>query len=246
MANRPTPRAGNGGGPSKTCQFKLVLLGESAVGKSSLVLRFVKGQFHEYQESTIGAAFLTQTICLDDTTVKFEIWDTAGQERYHSLAPMYYRGAQAAIVVYDITNQESFAKAKNWVKELQRQASPNIVIALAGNKADLASKRVVEYEEAQAYAEDNGLLFMETSAKSSMNLKSYLEVKLVVDLQDGDMVVLILQKKIHKLLENHAVLKLMLYSTKLLFLRVQKEMAQRWHIINIFLMVKPLLSYINY
>lgn len=74
------------------------------MGKSSLVLRFVKGQFHEYQESTIGAAFLTQTVCLDDTTVKFEIWDTAGQERYHSLAPMYYRGAQAAIVVYDITN----------------------------------------------------------------------------------------------------------------------------------------------
>jgi len=170
MATRTTPRVGNGGGPNKTCQFKLVLLGESAVGKSSLVLRFVKGQFHEYQESTIGAAFLTQTICLDDTTVKFEIWDTAGQERYHSLAPMYYRGAQAAIVVYDITNQESFAKAKNWVKELQRQASPNIVIALAGNKADLAAKRVVEYEEAQAYAEDNGLLFMETSAKSSMNV----------------------------------------------------------------------------
>ncbi|KAI1722165.1 ras family domain-containing protein [Ditylenchus destructor] len=171
MANRTTPRSGNSSGASnKTCQFKLVLLGESAVGKSSLVLRFVKGQFHEYQESTIGAAFLTQTICLDDTTVKFEIWDTAGQERYHSLAPMYYRGAQAAIVVYDITNQESFAKAKNWVKELQRQASPNIVIALSGNKADLAAKRVVEYEEAQAYAENNGLLFMETSAKSSMNV----------------------------------------------------------------------------
>jgi len=135
-----------------------------------LVLRFVKGQFHEYQESTIGAAFLTQTVCLDDTTVKFEIWDTAGQERYHSLAPMYYRGAQAAIVVYDISNQESFAKAKNWVKELQRQASPNIVIALSGNKADLANKRVVEYEEAQSYADDNGLLFMETSAKTAMNV----------------------------------------------------------------------------
>lgn len=78
----------------------------SHLGKSSLVLRFVKGQFHEYQESTIGAAFLTQTIAVDENTiVKFEIWDTAGQERYHSLAPMYYRGAQAAIVVYDITNQ---------------------------------------------------------------------------------------------------------------------------------------------
>ena len=93
-----------------------------------------------------AAAFLTQTVCLDDTTVKFEIWDTAGQERYHSLAPMYYRGAQAAIVVYDITNQDTFGRAKTWVKELQRQASPNIVIALAGNKADLSSKRMVEYE----------------------------------------------------------------------------------------------------
>ncbi|KAH7966948.1 hypothetical protein HPB49_020866 [Dermacentor silvarum] len=136
----------NGAPQGKICQFKLVLLGESAVGKSSLVLRFVKGQFHEYQESTIGAAFLTQTVCLDDTTVKFEIWDTAGQERYHSLAPMYYRGAQAAIVVYDITNQDTFGRAKTWVKELQRQASPSIVIALAGNKADLASKRAVELE----------------------------------------------------------------------------------------------------
>jgi len=149
---------------------KLVLLGESAVGKSSLVLRFVKGQFHEFQESTIGAAFLTQTVCLDDTTVKFEIWDTAGQERYHSLAPMYYRGAQAAIVVYDITNADTFERAKTWVKELQRQASPNIVIALAGNKADLTTNRIVEYDEASAYAEENSLLFMETSAKTALNV----------------------------------------------------------------------------
>lgn len=110
-------------------QFKLVLLGDSAVGKSSLVLRFVRGQFFEYQESTIGAAFLTQTVALNDTTVKFEIWDTAGQERYHSLAPMYYRGAAAAIVVYDITNRDTFQRAKQWVKELQRQGNPNIVRA---------------------------------------------------------------------------------------------------------------------
>eukprot|EP00965_Chrysotila_dentata_P235716 6200922-Pleurochrysis_carterae.AAC.1 len=136
-------------------QFKLVLLGDSAVGKSSLVLRFVRGQFFEYQESTIGAAFLTQTVALNDTTVKFEIWDTAGQERYHSLAPMYYRGAAAAIVVFDITNrgalvrfrvQDTFQRAKQWVKELQRQGNPNIVIALAGNKSDLSSKRKVEPE----------------------------------------------------------------------------------------------------
>ncbi|XP_050685320.1 ras-related protein Rab-5C-like isoform X1 [Leptidea sinapis] len=168
--NRTGSQRANGAPQTKVCQFKLVLLGESAVGKSSLVLRFVKGQFHEYQESTIGAAFLTQTLCLDDTTVKFEIWDTAGQERYHSLAPMYYRGAQAAIVVYDITNQDTFGRAKNWVKELQRQASPSIVIALAGNKSDLAAKRMVEFDEAQAYADENGLLFMETSAKTAMNV----------------------------------------------------------------------------
>lgn len=118
----------------------------------------------------VSAAFLTQTVCLDDTTVKFEIWDTAGQERYHSLAPMYYRGAQAAIVVYDITNQDTFGRAKTWVKELQKQASPSIVIALAGNKADLASKRMVDLEEAQAYADEHGLLFMETSAKTAMNV----------------------------------------------------------------------------
>lgn len=123
-----------GAGVSKICQFKVVLLGESAVGKSSLVLRFVKREFHEFQESTIGAAFLTQTVQIDDTTVKFEIWDTAGQERYHSLAPMYYRGAQAALIVYDITSKDSFHKAQNWIRELQRQANANIVIALVGNK----------------------------------------------------------------------------------------------------------------
>merc|ERR1711968_207340 len=162
----------NSSGGSKVVQFKLVLLGDSAVGKSSLVLRFVRGQFFEYQESTIGAAFLTQNVSLNDYTVKFEIWDTAGQERYHSLAPMYYRGAAAAVVVYDITNADSFARAKSWVKELQRQGSPNIVIALAGNKCDLAAtKRKVEAQEAQEYAKDNGLLFMETSAKSALNVE---------------------------------------------------------------------------
>ncbi|KAL2078248.1 hypothetical protein ACEWY4_025933 [Coilia grayii] len=157
-------------GSTKICQFKLVLLGETAVGKSSVVLRFVKGQFQEFQEATIGAAFLTQTVCLDDTTIKFEIWDTAGQERYHSLAPMYYRGAQAAIVVFDITSADSFTRAQSWVKELQKQANPNIVIALAGNKADLANKRTVEFQEAQDYADENGLLFMETSAKTALNV----------------------------------------------------------------------------
>ncbi|MBA0839909.1 hypothetical protein Goarm_005599, partial [Gossypium armourianum] len=103
--------------------FNQVLLGDVGAGKSSLVLRFVKGQFVEFQESTIGAAFFSQTVAVNDATVKFEIWDTAGQERYHSLAPMYYRGAAAAIIVYDITNQASFERAKKWVQELQSQGS---------------------------------------------------------------------------------------------------------------------------
>jgi len=121
----------------KAVQVKLVLLGEAAVGKSSLVLRFVQNDFNENTSPTIGAAFLTQKCRLENRVVKFEIWDTAGQERFHSLAPMYYRNAQAAVVVYDITKASSLEKAKAWVKELQRQASPNIVIALVGNKLDL-------------------------------------------------------------------------------------------------------------
>ncbi|CUA67492.1 GTP-binding protein ypt5 [Schizosaccharomyces pombe 972h-] [Rhizoctonia solani] len=152
---------------SRQLQYKLVLLGESAVGKSSLVIRFVKGNYEEFRESTIGAAFLTQTVTLEDqTVVKFEIWDTAGQERYKSLAPMYYRNAHCAVVVYDITQQASLDKAKTWIRELQRQADPSIVIALCGNKSDLAARRQVTQEEAKKYADEEGLMWGETSAKS--------------------------------------------------------------------------------
>ncbi|KAG8749632.1 hypothetical protein FRC14_001217 [Serendipita sp. 396] len=123
----------------KPVQVKLVLLGEAAVGKSSVVMRFVNNEFQANKEPTIGAAFLTQKCRLEDRVLRYEIWDTAGQERFHSLAPMYYRNAQAAVVVYDVTKAASLEKAKSWVKELQRQANPNIVIALAGNKIDLVS-----------------------------------------------------------------------------------------------------------
>ena len=157
-------------------KIKLVLLGESAVGKTALSLRFAEEQFNELQQfretqPTIGVAFLTKTVSLDDKKIKFEIWDTAGQERFHSIAPLYYRGAQAAIVVYDITKEDTFERAKTWVKELQQQASSNIVIALAGNKSDLAINRWVEYDEASAFAEENNLLFMETSAKTTENVR---------------------------------------------------------------------------
>jgi len=123
----------------KPVQVKLVLLGEAAVGKSSIVQRFVSNEFQANKEPTIGAAFLTQKCRLEDRVLRYEIWDTAGQERFHSLAPMYYRNAQAAVVVYDLTKASTLDKAKSWVKELQRQGNPNIVIALAGNKLDLAA-----------------------------------------------------------------------------------------------------------
>jgi len=109
------------------------------VGKSSVVLRFVANEFQANKEPTIGAAFLTQKCRLQDRVLRYEIWDTAGQERFHSLAPMYYRNAQAAVVVYDVTQASSLEKAQTWIKELQRQANPNIVIALAGNKVDLVT-----------------------------------------------------------------------------------------------------------
>ncbi|WFD29575.1 GTP-binding protein of the rab/ypt [Malassezia sp. CBS 17886] len=152
--------------------FKLVLLGESSVGKSSIALRFVKDQFDDFRESTIGAAFLTQTVRRDDdTSVKLEIWDTAGQERYKSLAPMYYRNAHCAVVVYDVTEEESLEKAKGWIRELQRHADANIIIALVGNKLDLAdARRAVPAEEAQKYADAEGLFFIETSAKTPTNI----------------------------------------------------------------------------
>ena len=153
--------------------IKLVLLGEAAVGKSSIVLRFVSNDFAENKESTIGAAFLTQRVTINEHTVKFEIWDTAGQERFASLAPMYYRNAQAALVVYDVTKPQSFIKARHWVKELHEQASKDIIIALVGNKIDMlqeGGERKVAREEGEKLAEEKGLLFFETSAKTGENV----------------------------------------------------------------------------
>ncbi|GMI86149.1 hypothetical protein HRI_002284200 [Hibiscus trionum] len=155
---------------NKIIQPKLVLLGDMGTGKTSLVLRFVKGQFLDHQEPTIGAAFFTQILSVSEATVKFDIWDTAGQERYHSLAPMYYRGAAAAVVVYDISSLDTFERAKKWVQELQKQGNPNPVMALVANKSDLDSKREVQIQDAEEFAQENGMFFMETSAKTAHNV----------------------------------------------------------------------------
>eukprot|EP01006_Ploeotia_vitrea_P043384 TRINITY_DN66723_c7_g9_i1.p1 TRINITY_DN66723_c7_g9~~TRINITY_DN66723_c7_g9_i1.p1 ORF type:complete len:205 (-),score=32.90 TRINITY_DN66723_c7_g9_i1:1043-1657(-) len=151
-------------------KFKLVLLGEAGVGKSSIVLRLIKDEYIEYQHSTVGASFFRHTVPLDDLTINFDIWDTAGQERYKSLASMYYRGAAAALVVYDITSAESFDRAKYWVKELLINSNENIVIALTGNKCDLVEQRKVPQDEATKYAQENGLIYVETSAKNAINV----------------------------------------------------------------------------
>nr|XP_009763065.1 PREDICTED: ras-related protein Rab5-like isoform X2 [Nicotiana sylvestris] len=152
------------------CLMFQVLLGDMGTGKTSLVLRFVKGQFFDFQEPTIGAAFFTQLLSLNEATIKFDIWDTAGQERYHSLAPMYYRGAAAAVVVYDITSKEQ----SNAVFVVL--GNPNLVTVLVANKADLDSERMVDNEEGDQYAKENGLLFFETSAKTAQNINELFHV----------------------------------------------------------------------
>merc|ERR1719197_1244744 len=140
--------------PAARKGFKLVLLGDAAVGKSSLLMRFLQNKFSDSIETTVGAAFSTKTIESRGRQVKFEIWDTAGQERFRSLAPMYYRGASSAVVVYDQTNPVTFERAQEWVRQvMQTSTNPNIVIALAANKADLVDSRAIPLEKAEEFAE---------------------------------------------------------------------------------------------
>ena len=161
----------------KTDNIKLILLGESQAGKSSLVLQFVKEQNKDFQESTIGYALFAKSIILNERVVKFEIWNCAGHERYKSSTRMYYKGAKAALVVYDIARKDTFERAKSWVKELRGAASPEIVIALAGNYPDSNSNRTVAHEEAHAYAEENGIVFKETSDDNGINVDElFLEI----------------------------------------------------------------------
>jgi len=149
--------------------LKVVFLGDTAVGKSCLAVRFARNEFFEFQEPTIGAAFLGKNINLNDKRYKFEIWDTAGQERYRSLAPMYYRGAKAAVIVYDITDEDTFKGAKTWVSEIQKK-SENCLILLVGNKVDLTMNRKVDIHMVKEYVDNNNLIYMESSAKTGLNV----------------------------------------------------------------------------
>ncbi|OPJ68554.1 ras-related protein Rab-31 isoform B [Patagioenas fasciata monilis] len=152
-------------------KLKVCLLGDTGVGKSSIVCRFVQDHFDHNISPTIGASFMTKTVPCGNELHKFLIWDTAGQERFHSLAPMYYRGSAAAVIVYDITKQDSFHTLKKWVKELKEHGPENIVMAIAGNKCDLSDIREVPLKDAKEYAESIGAIVVETSAKNAVNIE---------------------------------------------------------------------------
>ena len=151
--------------------FKLLLIGDSGVGKSCLLLRFADDTYTESYISTIGVDFKSRTIKLDGKTIKLQIWDTAGQERFGKIDSSFYRGAHGIIVVFDVTDPESFSNVKQWLHEIDRYASADVKKLLVGNKCDLASKRAVPTEQAAAFAESLGVEYLETSAKSALNVE---------------------------------------------------------------------------
>lgn len=151
--------------------FKVVLIGDSGVGKSNLLSRFTRNEFNLESKSTIGVEFATKSINVDGKVVKAQIWDTAGQERYRAITSAYYRGAVGALLVYDISKHITFENVERWLKELRDHAEPNIVVMLVGNKSDLRHRRTVPTEEAMAFAEQNGLAFIETSALDSTGVE---------------------------------------------------------------------------
>ncbi|XP_061615775.1 ras-related protein Rab-25-like [Phyllopteryx taeniolatus] len=152
--------------------FKVVLIGESGVGKSNLLTRFTKNEFNHDSRTTIGVEFSTRTVQLDNCTIKMQVWDTAGLERYRAITSAYYRGAVGALLVYDISKHLTYESAERWLKELYDHADPHIVVMLVGNKRDLDNLRTVPAEEARTFAESKGLLFMETSALDSTNVEA--------------------------------------------------------------------------
>ncbi|KAH7332045.1 hypothetical protein KP509_20G065400 [Ceratopteris richardii] len=152
--------------------FKIVLIGDSAVGKSQLLNRFARNEFTLDSKATIGVEFQTKTITIDHKTIKAQIWDTAGQERYRAVTSAYYRGALGAMLVYDVTKRPTFDHIARWLEELRSHADNNIVIILVGNKTDLGTLRTVFAEDAKEYAEREGMFFLETSALEATNVES--------------------------------------------------------------------------
>lgn len=152
--------------------FKVVLIGDSGVGKSNLLSRFTRNEFSLESKSTIGVEFATRSINVDGKMIKAQIWDTAGQERYRAITSAYYRGAVGALLVYDMTRHVTFENVERWLKELKDHTDANIVVMLVGNKSDLRHLRAVSTDDGQSFAEREGLYFMETSALESTNVEN--------------------------------------------------------------------------
>ncbi|KAH0714193.1 hypothetical protein KY290_009052 [Solanum tuberosum] len=151
--------------------FKVVLIGDSAVGKSQILARFARNEFSLDSKATIGVEFQTRTLVIQRKSVKAQIWDTAGQERYRAVTSAYYRGAVGALLVYDITKRQTFDHIPRWLEELRAHADKNIVIMLIGNKTDLEDQRAVPTEDAKEFAQKEGLFFLETSAMEATNVE---------------------------------------------------------------------------
>ncbi|XP_037325828.2 RAB6B, member RAS oncogene family a isoform X2 [Pungitius pungitius] len=152
-------------------KFKLVFLGEQSVGKTSLITRFMYDSFDNTYQATIGIDFLSKTMYLEDRTVRLQLWDTAGQERFRSLIPSYIRDSTVAVVVYDITNVNSFQQTSKWIEDVRTERGSDVIIMLVGNKTDLADKRQITIEEGEQRAKELSVMFIETSAKTGYNVK---------------------------------------------------------------------------
>ncbi|KCV70770.1 hypothetical protein H696_03121 [Fonticula alba] len=151
--------------------FKVVLLGEGCVGKTSLVLQYCKSQFRDSHDVTLQASFLTKRFNLKNNRVELHIWDTAGQERFHALVPMYYRDAGGVVLVYDITDPVSYQRMQNWLMQIRSLLGPKVPIIIVGNKSDLDRNRKISKEDAQSYATANSALFTEASAKMNSGVE---------------------------------------------------------------------------
>ena len=150
--------------------FKVLLIGDSGTGKSCLLIRFADDQFSDNYISTIGVDFKIKTITVDGKTVKMQVWDTAGQERFRTITASYYRGSNGIILVYDVTNRDSFDHVSYWMQEVDRLAATDVCRLIVGNKSDLTDKRVVSTQEGEALAQQYGISFLETSARDNTNV----------------------------------------------------------------------------
>ena len=151
--------------------FKYIIIGDSAVGKSNILLRYIHDKFNEDFQSTIGVEFGAKNLKIEDKIYRIQIWDTAGQETFRSITRAYYKNSVCACVVYDITNRNSFQNIKSWIEDCRKQSPKTVFLVLIGNKVDLENRREVSYEEGSIYAQKNGMLFFETSAKTGKNIE---------------------------------------------------------------------------